>query len=733
MAIINTNLASLTAARSLQEAQKLQETSMERLSTGLRINSAADDATGLGISEGMTSQIRGINMAIKNAGAAVNLVDTADSALAETSDILQRMRELSVQAGNSTLSAQDRAALKVEMEALTAEIDRIASTTSYNKNSLLDGSAGSMSFQVGEGTGSSESVNLSISSAKAADLGLSSSSSVTTNTGTLIGADVNDGAVLSAGSIDTDDILINGVNWARHLTELPFTDANGTERVNTFAVQSAAGLALAINTNTEAHGVTASAQTVVVGGPTDGISIADQLIMEVTDEDGTTQTYSMGATTSIEDLVDEINVGGTTTTTDVLIGGISAVKNDAGGVTITSSEGATINFSTGGTLGFAAAVHTGVLTLSSADSSPITITRGTNTSATDADIRILGFNVTDSDSSVVVGRQIDANGALSATNNFQLTVADDMTINGVQIGATDTAVGAQLLTGRHLADAVNAVSAKSNVTATTKTEIFMTMSMKASSSAGPTNSGGGEILINGESISTLAANATVAQVVTAINSLSTARGMGITAEATASNIIKLTNDVGDNITVHDEDSFIDSITHADGSAVTMLGDASSTVGASDFVFGARLTFTNTAGGGVAFGHDNVTQAVAQVDFDKLGVVVGSTTGTTTTTTNGVDVSSVSAATSALTAIDTAIQKVNEIRGGLGALQNRLDHTVSNLTAAVQNHEASRSQILDADFAAESANLAKAQVLSQASTAMLAQANAAPQLVLQLLQ
>ena len=108
MAIINTNLASLTAARSLQEAQKLQETSMERLSTGLRINSAADDATGLGISEGMTSQIRGINMAIKNAGAAVNLVDTADSALAETSDILQRMRELSVQAGNSTLSRQSR-------------------------------------------------------------------------------------------------------------------------------------------------------------------------------------------------------------------------------------------------------------------------------------------------------------------------------------------------------------------------------------------------------------------------------------------------------------------------------------------------------------------------------------------------------------------------------------------------------------------------------------------------
>ena len=732
MAIINTNLASLTAARSLQEAQKLQETSMERLSTGLRINSAADDATGLGISEGMTSQIRGINMAIKNAGAAVNLVDTADSALAETSDILQRMRELSVQAGNSTLSAQDRAALKVEMEALTAEIDRIASTTSYNKNSLLDGSAGSMSFQVGEGTGSSESVSLSISSAKASDLGLSSSSSVTTNTGTLIGADINDGAVLSAGSIDTDDILINGVNWARHLTELPFTDANGTERVNTFAVQSAAGLALAINTNTEAHGVTASAVTVVEGGATDGVGTASSLIMEVTDSDGTTQTYSMGATTSIEDLVDEINIGGTVTS-EVLIGGVSAAKNAAGGVTVTSSEGATINFSTGGVMGFAEGVTTGSLTLSSADSSPITITRGTNTSATDADIRILGFNVTDSDSSVVVGRQIDANGALSSTNNFQLTVADDMTINGVQIGATDTAVGAQLLTGRHLADAVNAVSAKSNVTATAKTEIFMTMSMKASSAAGSTNSGGGEILINGESISTLAANATVGPVVTAINSLSTARGMGITAEATASNIIKLTNNVGDNITVNDEDGFIDSITHADGSALTMLGDASSTVGASDFVFGARLTFTNTAGGGVAFGHDNVTQAVAQVDFDKLGVVVGSTTGTTTTTTNGVDVSSVSAATSALTAIDTAIQKVNEIRGGLGALQNRLDHTVSNLTAAVQNHEASRSQILDADFAAESANLAKAQVLSQASTAMLAQANAAPQLVLQLLQ
>ena len=371
MAIINTNLASLTASRSLQEAQKLQETSMERLSTGKRINSAADDATGLAIAQGMTSQIRGLNMAINNAGAAVNLVDTADSALGETADILQRMRELSVQAGNSTLSDTDRASLKVEMEALTAELDRIAATTSYNKNTLLDGSAANMSFQVGDGTSQSETVGLTIASATSSALGIAGSTTSTTNAGSITGAEANAGAALSAGSLAVDDIFINGKNWALNLTSYVSLGGDGSQTLVTYAVETAAGLATAINTNTEAHGVTATAKTVMVGEATDGITSSDSMIMQITDLQGSETLHTLAGTNSLDDMITQINQGGSNSAQTVY-GHIEATKNDKGGITITSNDGVTIKFTAAqADSGFASnQIELGKLTLTSMMAAP---------------------------------------------------------------------------------------------------------------------------------------------------------------------------------------------------------------------------------------------------------------------------------------------------------------------------------------------------------------------------
>ncbi len=146
---INTNQNSLTAQRNMARSQNDLSTSIARLSSGLRVNSAKDDAAGLAIADRMTSQIRGLNVATRNANDGISLAQTAEGALGATGDILQRIRELAVQSANGTNSASDRKALNEEVTQLTAELGRIAETTSFNGRKLLDGSFGSTTFQVG--------------------------------------------------------------------------------------------------------------------------------------------------------------------------------------------------------------------------------------------------------------------------------------------------------------------------------------------------------------------------------------------------------------------------------------------------------------------------------------------------------------------------------------------------------------------------------------------------------
>ena len=168
--VINTNVASLNAQRNLESSQSLASTSLERLSSGLRINSARDDAAGLAISNRLTSQINGLNQAARNAGDGISLSQTAEGALGEVSSNLQRIRELSVQSANGTLSGADRTALQTEVTALVAEIDRVASQTSFNGLNLLDGNFTSVDFQVGANVGETVTV-ASIASARSSSLG----------------------------------------------------------------------------------------------------------------------------------------------------------------------------------------------------------------------------------------------------------------------------------------------------------------------------------------------------------------------------------------------------------------------------------------------------------------------------------------------------------------------------------------------------------------------------------
>ena len=172
---VNTNTASLTVQKNLNKASDALSTSMTRLSSGLKINSAKDDAAGLQIATRMTSQIRGQTMAIKNANDGISIAQTAEGAMQEQTNILQRMRELAVQSRNDSNSSDDRDALNKEFSQMAAELTRIAGSTNLNGKNLLDGSASTMTFQVGSNTGSTNQITLDLTAKFDADsLGITS-------------------------------------------------------------------------------------------------------------------------------------------------------------------------------------------------------------------------------------------------------------------------------------------------------------------------------------------------------------------------------------------------------------------------------------------------------------------------------------------------------------------------------------------------------------------------------
>ncbi len=243
MSVINTNISSLTAQRNLSTNQASLATSMQRLSSGMRINSAKDDAAGLAISDRMTAQIRGSNQAARNANDGISLVQTAEGALAEVTSNLQRIRELAVQSANATNSDSDRASLQGEATQLTAEITRVASQTQFNGTNLLDGNFANKSFQVG--ANSNQSITIaSIGNAQATALGSEKLSTAGTKMNVATAA-----AISNAG---------NGVAAS---TATTFSTAQGgTSVAATWAVNSdAKTIAAAVNTAAGGNGITATA------------------------------------------------------------------------------------------------------------------------------------------------------------------------------------------------------------------------------------------------------------------------------------------------------------------------------------------------------------------------------------------------------------------------------------------------------------------------------------------
>jgi flagellin len=188
MATINTNVASLNAMRNLSGSERSLNTAVQRLSSGLRVNSAKDDAAGLAIAERMNAQVRGMNVAIRNANDGISLAQTAEGALGKIADMFQRMRELAVQSANATNSSGDRTNLNAEYQQMSAEITRVIANTSFNGIAIIGGGAGAQAFQVGAGTASHNQITVTTTNLGAAGATLTATTAATSQIDTAANA-----------------------------------------------------------------------------------------------------------------------------------------------------------------------------------------------------------------------------------------------------------------------------------------------------------------------------------------------------------------------------------------------------------------------------------------------------------------------------------------------------------------------------------------------------------------
>ena len=698
MTSINTNIGALIAQNNMKINAKELESSMERISSGKRINSAADDAAGSAIASKMESTVRSLGVAIRNANDAISLTQTAEGALSEVENILQRVRELTVQAGNSTLNHTDRAQIQAEVNALSSEIDSIASRTNFNGVNLLDGSRGSVDMQIG--INASDKMTIGLQKTSVSALGIGSSSVSSPNS--LISARVT---AIGTINITTTDIKINGKNFATSDFDVDATSIDGASADVSGALaagsRQAAAIALKINENTGEHGVTASAFNEVVATM---YSAGDVAI------NGTTVT----SRATIESFVAAVNDE---------IANVHAAINSDGFVVFSNNDGDAIQVAGAAPeLGIADDIYAGFVKLTSNDNSPITIEAGTKTNGyagdtgETADVTNLGFNEVRLNTA---GLGVKVTGSRAVDGTAIASSTDQLKINNVLIGDSVSASAVDKVA------AINALTSEHGVVASATSGMKVNLDFVASTAA---NHAGATV--NGITVNFSGA-VDLSDVVTLINT-ATAGVVDIIAAAATDGDLLLTSASGLTISFNDtaasggtgNGDFLSAAVSLDGSAVTGGTIADGRMSNRGF-----LSLTSQDGSAISV-EDGASDRDGETGADRIGFEKQNEISTAT---SGVSVSSVSAANTSLASLDKAINTIASFRAGFGAHQNRLGASINNLTTLQINTDAAKSRIQDADFAAETSNMTKSQILSQAATSMLAQANASKQNLLALLQ
>jgi flagellin len=712
MSVINTNVKALVAQESMRSNNSKLSTAMERLSTGLRINSAKDDAAGLAISNRMTAQIRGMSMAIKNANDGISMAQTADGAYGQVTSMLQRMRELAVQAANGAVSGSDRASIQLEIDELKAEINNVAERTNFNGIKLLDGTARDVKLQTGTNEG--ELMSVGFSSVKAKDIGSGDNPALTS-----VGGVVADRAALLAG-----DLIINGVEVGATLAA---DDAASSVNKDASAISKVA----AINRVSEQSGVVAKVNdTEVLGSDMSGTAASASNLGKVSINGFSTALVTLTVDKQVNRtlIADAINTMSRQT-------GVVAINtgDDKQGVRLVAADGRNIDVSfsdTGGTFsaattGVTDGTRVGTYSLYSNTGSPITIEHSTANVATDksSGLRIGTF---ESGSAVVVTseRSVSAAGAGATDSNAGRLAGDTLVINGINIAAAvatdDTAsygpvADQKAASAIAIAAAINKRSAEHGVTAKAEANVLRGSALTWTGLA----TDDGSIYINGVVIDNVNAGHRDG-VVSRINEFSGRTGVVASAYGAG---IELRAEDGRNI----------NLSVGTGLTAVKLGLDAANAGtgittATAVTNFASVSLSSDKAFSVARGNQTGT------NFELLGFREGTFGGKDTgMKVAEADVTTQLGAGMAITAIDHAINDVASAQARSGAFQNRLDASISILSESSENASAARSRILDTDYASETTALAKAQIVQQAATAMLAQANQQQQSVLALLQ
>jgi flagellin len=731
MTVINTNVSALTAQSGQRVANKGLMMAMERLSSGLRINSAKDDAAGLAISQRMTAELRGLRVASRNAQDGISLAQTAESAMSSVTNSLQRMRELAVQSANGIYTDNDRQALQAEVRQLIEEIDTVSSRTNFNGIRLLDGSAKSLLLQTGSRAG--ETVSLSIGSARAGELGTGRTAALTgTGAFEATAADLGTNQALLAG-----DLVINGVTIG---SSLAADDTLSSEQ----KAGSALSRAAAINRATAETGVRAEVGKTVMTGSAMTASAATGTV-SINGITTASISTTANAAESRQLVVAAINaISGQT--------GVTAIdtSDNNGGIRLEAADGRNIIVAlttlTAAQTGLKVGAQSGTVSLVSENGQPITV--GSTDSAT-ARISRSGFTAGTFERGVSTV-STDARAAVATAAAVRTLNNGDLAINGVAIRAatatddvfssTAAASSSKSSSAIAIAAAINASSDLTGVTASANA-----LTLRATTTDTATFSGAGLLNINGVvvTVNGLVAGETAQarrdKVAEAINSFS---GMtGVSARDNGLGGLDLTAADGRNVMV--------AIQTGNASAA-QLGLGGTTIAGSNNAYGivavAAIANLTTADVETAYGTVQLNSARAiEVSSGALGfgtasnfTALGFEANSYGTDRGGLkvqdlDISTQAGASAALDAIDEALKSVNLDRANLGAVQNRLEATLLNLESNSNNLVASRSRITDTDFASETTELSRSQVLGQAAQAMLAQANQASQQVLQLLR
>jgi flagellin len=715
MSVINTNVKAIMAQESMRTSNLKLSTTMERLATGLRINSAKDDAAGLAITNRMTAQSRGFSMAIRNANDGVSMAQTADGAYGQVTSMLQRMRELAVQASNGSLAGDDRASIQLEIEELQKEIDNVAETTNFNNIKLLDGTAQNIILQTGANEGNV--INVGFDSVKTKDIGSGARPAVTSFGGTtangrnlaMVSGDLTLNGVLVGASLAEDDSVSRG--------------DRATTTNASYVGSSAIAKAAAINRVSEQSGVFATVNdTQVLGSVMTAATLTGTMFINgietasITTSNVDTELNRSLVSSAINAISAQTGVSAVNTSDDTQ--GVQLIADDGRNITISFD---TLDAASTGVA--AAATYVGTYSLHTPDGSAIDV----------------GHQVFNEDTAISTGLRIgsyEANlaqfvTANRATGGAGALNANTLIVNGYTISASidvdDSASTEQVLDGTNTAitDANKAASAIAIAAAINKrsdehgvTAIAQANTLRGSGAFDGTGTDVGIVQINGVDINIAATSQDA--VIERINQYSGQTGVVARVYGDA---MELVAEDGRNISL---------------GLNGYSGDAAS-LGLNGVTFGGAGASATTHYASVRLVSDKAFTIARSTEtdatnFESLGFRIGTFGGSNTgVKIADVDVSTQSGASQGITAIDAAIQDVANAQSRSGAFQNRLDAIVSVLSESNENILAARSRILDTDYATETTALAKSQIVQQAATAMLAQANQQSQSVLALLQ